>query len=168
MARRTYTNALAIGTQNENIIKTKENDEKQVVTLNGDKKIHVTSNLHPLYLSNNDHPGLVLISKKLIGTDKFGLWSMTTVLSAKNKLGLVNGTLPKPNDDSPLKNQWERVNDMLISWILNTISDDIKNGMDFVQSAQEVLKELHEQFSGINGHRVYQILKDLHALEQYD
>lgn len=47
----------------------------------------IDSNAHPLYLHNNDHPGLVLIGKKLIGTDNFGPWkrSMQIALSAKNK-----------------------------------------------------------------------------------
>ncbi|XP_074336717.1 uncharacterized protein LOC141673888 [Apium graveolens] len=40
--------------------------------------------------------------------------------------------------------------------------------MDFVNTAQEVREELVGQFSSIDGHRVYQILKDLHALEQGD
>ncbi|WOH14933.1 hypothetical protein DCAR_0934463 [Daucus carota subsp. sativus] len=40
--------------------------------------------------------------------------------------------------------------------------------MDFVTSAQDLLEELHDQFSSVNGHRIYQVLKDLHALEQGD
>ena len=112
----------------------------------------------------------MLISKKLTGTENFGPWkrSMSIALSAKNKLGLLNGSVPKPDENSPLRAQWERVNDMVISWILNTVSEDISNGMDFVNTAQEVWEELAGQFSSIDGHRIYQILKDLHALEQGD
>lgn len=133
-------------------------------------EISVESNLHPLYLHNMDHPGLVLISKKLIGTENFGPWkrSISIALSAKNKLGIVNGMVVKPDEDSPLRSQWDRVNDMVISWILNTVSDEISSGMDFVTSAKEMWEELHDQFSSINGHRVYQVLKDLHTLEQGD
>lgn len=49
-----------------------------------------------------------------------------------------------------------------------TVSDEISNGMDFVTSAQEMWTELHDQFSSVNGHRVYQVLKEIHALEQSD
>ncbi|XP_074377154.1 uncharacterized protein LOC141718674 [Apium graveolens] len=135
-----------------------------------EEEVSIESNLHPLYLQNIDHPGLVLISKKLTGTENFEPWkrSITIALSAKNKLGLVNGTYPKPEENSPLKSQWDRVNDMVISWILNTVSDEISNGMDFVTSTQEMWEELHGQFSSVNGHRVYQVLKDTHALEQGD
>lgn len=100
--------------------------------------------------------GLILIAKKLTGTENFGPWkrSITIALSAKNKLGLVNGSVSKPEDDSLLKAQWDRVNDMVISWILNTVSDEISTCMDFVSSAQEVWNELHDQFASIDGHRV--------------
>lgn len=29
------------------------------------------NNSHPLFLHNNDHPGLILIAKKLVGPDNF-------------------------------------------------------------------------------------------------
>lgn len=32
------------------------------------RSISIESNSHPLYVHNNDHPGLVLIAKKLTGT----------------------------------------------------------------------------------------------------
>lgn len=57
---------------------------------------------------------------------------------------------------------------MVISWIMNTVSEEISNGMDFVTSAQEMWEKLYGQVSSINGHRVYQVLKDIHALEQGD
>lgn len=112
----------------------------------------------------------MLIAKKLTGTENFGPWkmSLSIALSAKNKMGIVDGSFSRPDESSPLRSQWDRVNDMVINWILNTVSDDISNGMDFVNSAKEVWNELTDQFSSINGHRVYQVLRDLHALEQGD
>lgn len=119
-------------------------------------------------MHNNDHPGLILIAKKLTDTKNFGPWkrSMQIALSAKNKLMLVNGSFPKPAENSSLKPQYDRVNDMVNTWILNTVSDEISDGMNFVNSAAEVWNELHEKFSGVNGHRIYKILRDIHSLEQ--
>lgn len=51
---------------------------------------------------------------------------------------------------------------------MNTVSDEISNGMDFVTSAHEMWNELRDQCSSVNGHRVYQILKEIHDLEQGD
>lgn len=87
---------------------------------------------------------------------------------AKIKIGIVNGTYPKPEENSPLRAQWDRVNDIVISWILNTVSDEISTGMNFVTSAQKMWTKLHDQFLSVNGHRVYQLLKEIHALEQAD
>lgn len=130
--------------------------------------LSLESNSHPLYLHNNDHPGLILIAKKLTGTENFGPWkrSMQIALSAKNKLVLVNGLFPKPAENSSLRPQYDRVNDMVITRILTTVSDEISDGMNFVNSTAEVWNELHERFSGVNGHRIYQLLKDTHTLEQ--
>ncbi|GJZ01350.1 cysteine-rich receptor-like protein kinase 8 [Tanacetum coccineum] len=46
---------------------------------------------HPLYLHQNDHPGLILISKKLTESDNYGSWkrSMMIALNAKNKLKIT-------------------------------------------------------------------------------
>ncbi|GKD34322.1 hypothetical protein Tco_1249831 [Tanacetum coccineum] len=52
----------------------------------------------PLFLHPRDHPGLVLISKKLT--------SQITMDHGKDTRAL-----------------WERTNDMIISWILNTIKE---------------------------------------------
>ncbi|KAH0705342.1 hypothetical protein KY290_010037 [Solanum tuberosum] len=50
---------------------------------------------HPYFLASSDNPGMgVLIS-----------------LSAKNKLGFINGTSKCPAEDSPLLVQWKRCND---------------------------------------------------------
>ncbi|GKE38612.1 hypothetical protein Tco_1462017 [Tanacetum coccineum] len=41
-------------------------------------------------------------------------------LNAKNKMKLVTGEFLEPTIESDLRAIWERKNDMLISWILNT------------------------------------------------
>lgn len=34
----------------------------------------IENNSHPLYLHNNDQPGMVLISKKLTGSENYASW----------------------------------------------------------------------------------------------
>ncbi|GJV32058.1 cysteine-rich receptor-like protein kinase 8 [Tanacetum coccineum] len=45
---------------------------------------------HPLYFNPHDHPGMILISKKLSGSENYSTWkrSMMIALSARNKLKL--------------------------------------------------------------------------------
>lgn len=54
---------------------------------------------------------------------------------------------------------------MIITWILNSVADDISDSLNFVTSAREVWYELKERFSGVNGHRVYQVMRNIHSLE---
>lgn len=59
----------------------------------------IESNMHPLYLHSNDQTSLVLISKKLVGTENFGPWkrSLQIALSARNKLAIVTGHFEEPD-----------------------------------------------------------------------
>ena len=62
----------------------------------------------PLLLHHSDHPRLVLVSKVLEG-DNYGQWSraMRLALSAKNKLGFINGDLEKPKSTDTKFPLWE-------------------------------------------------------------
>jgi hypothetical protein len=123
---------------------------------------------HPLFLHQNDHPGLILISKKLTGSDNYGQWkrSMLIALNANNKLKIVTGDYGEPDADSRLRALWERTNDMVISWILNTIAEQISNSLNFVNTAVGLWKELQEHYSQLDGHRIFQITNDLVQLKQ--
>ncbi|GJW27905.1 cysteine-rich receptor-like protein kinase 8 [Tanacetum coccineum] len=120
---------------------------------------------HPLYFHQNDHPGLVLISKKLTGSENYSTWrrSMMIALNARNKLKLINGEFEEPSSSSAIRSLWERANDMIISWILNTVYDQIGNNLRFVNSATSLWNELYEHYSQLDGHRIYQ--DELDALE---
>ena len=45
---------------------------------------------------------------------------MMIALNAKNKLKIVTGEFVEPRTDSDERAMWERTNDMIISWMLNT------------------------------------------------
>ncbi|GJX65385.1 cysteine-rich receptor-like protein kinase 8 [Tanacetum coccineum] len=128
----------------------------------------VNSPNHPLFLHQQDHPGLVLISKKLTGSDNYGSWkrSMMIALNAKNKMKIINGEFAEPEVNSRNRALWERTNDMIISWILNTISKQISNSLSFVNSASDLWNELQEHYSQLDGHRIYQLTHDLVQLKQ--
>ncbi|GJX76021.1 cysteine-rich receptor-like protein kinase 8 [Tanacetum coccineum] len=126
----------------------------------------VNSPHHPLYFHLNDHPGLLLIAKKLNGSDNYGTWkrSMLIALSAKNKLKLINREYVEPLVTSSLRAYYERANDMLISWILNIVSKQIGNHLTFVNSA--LWSELQEHYSQLDCHRIYQLANEIVELKQ--
>ncbi|XP_071729287.1 uncharacterized protein [Rutidosis leptorrhynchoides] len=123
---------------------------------------------HPLFLHQQDHPGLILISKKLTGSDNYSSWRrlMMIALNAKNKLKLINGEFTEPEANSGTRALWERNNDMIISWILNTMTDQIGNSLNFVNTAKDLWDELHEHYAQSDGHRIYQLTHDIAQLKQ--
>ncbi|GKA09337.1 cysteine-rich receptor-like protein kinase 8 [Tanacetum coccineum] len=127
-----------------------------------------TSVNHPLFLHQNDHPGLILISKKLTGLENYSSWrrSLMITLNAKNKLKILTNDYPEPDSDLPLRALWERNNDMIISWILNTVSDQISNNLSFVHSASALWLELQEHYSQLDDHRIYQLTNEITQLKQ--
>ncbi|GKA84585.1 cysteine-rich receptor-like protein kinase 8, partial [Tanacetum coccineum] len=64
----------------------------------------------------------------LLGLENYNTWkrSILIALSAKNKLKLVNEDYEEPDSSSDLRAYWERANDILISWILNTVFKQIE------------------------------------------
>ena len=91
---------------------------------------------------------MVLVSKVLEG-DNYSTWSraMRISLSAKNKIGFVTVSIKPPSstDDSfPL---WQRCNDMVISWLLNSIHLNIASSVIYVETATEIWADLQERFS---------------------
>ena len=54
----------------------------------------------PYFLHHLDSLGLVLVSQLLTG-DNYASWSraITIALSMKNKLGFIDGTIPRPTGD---------------------------------------------------------------------
>ncbi|XP_008775157.2 uncharacterized protein LOC103695571 [Phoenix dactylifera] len=97
-------------------------------------------------LENGDNPGMTLVAD-LLTTDNYATWSraMCRALRAKNKLGFINGAIPKPtNTEDLLFEAWERCNDMVVFWIQNSISSTLKSSVVFVDDASEIWMELLE------------------------
>ena len=98
--------------------------------------------LHP-----SDHPGLLLVSTPFDGTS-FGSWrrAMTIALSTKSKLYFVDGTLAKPQPNSPDFKKWVKCNDMVMSWILNVLTKSIADSVIYTKTARQMWVELEERF----------------------
>lgn len=98
--------------------------------------------IHPSDSSTNQ-----LVSVKFNG-DGFNNWkrSMMLTLSAKNKLGFVNGTISAPDSASSEYKAWERCNALVISWLLYNLDDNIARSVLFLKTARAIWKDLEERF----------------------
>ena len=120
------------------------------------------------YLNNGDHLGIKIVPDPLTG-DNYQSWrrSMTTVLSAKNKLGFVNGTISQPNDESdPLFLDWQRCNDLVLSWITNCLSRHIYSIVLYLYTAKKVWDDLQQRYTQSNGTRVHHLKQAIASFKQ--
>ncbi|KAL5556272.1 hypothetical protein UlMin_038508 [Ulmus minor] len=125
------------------------------VSSNGKSAIDEPSS--PYFLHHSDGPGIVLVSQHLTG-DNYASWSraMLISLSVKNKLGFIDGSITKPEgNDLNLLNSWIRNNNVVISWILNSISKEISSSVIFSVSACEIWLDLKDRFQQRNGPRIF-------------
>lgn len=92
---------------------------------------------------------------------------MRIAMSVKNKLGFIDGMLEKPGaSDQIALNSWTRNNNMVISWILNSVSREIATSVIYTDSAHEIWTDLRERFQQSNGPRVFQIRREMMTLNQ--
>jgi hypothetical protein len=91
---------------------------------------------------------------------------MLVSLSAKNKLCFVDGSMPKPFVNDNLFQAWTRCIDMVVSWILHSVSKDIASTIIYIKSSQDMWNELKESYSQRNGPRVFQLQKAIAAIIQ--
>lgn len=92
-----------------------------------------------LFLHPNDHPGLQQVNQVLT-CENFSQWKhvLTIALSAKIKLGMVNGSCVQPNSNSMYLNLWHRCNNMVISWLLNSVPPEIRYNVVHLTTTQEI------------------------------
>ena len=50
---------------------------------------------------------------------------MIIALSEKNKLGFVDGSLTRPSTNSTTMKVWDRVNNVVMGWIITVLEDSI-------------------------------------------
>jgi hypothetical protein len=61
---------------------------------------------------------------------------------------------------------WRKCNDMILSWILNSITPDLADSVIYSTTAQEVWEDLRDHFSHNNAPRIFQIERDIACLSQ--
>ncbi|XP_076923089.1 uncharacterized protein LOC143585111 [Bidens hawaiensis] len=122
----------------------------------------------PLYLHASDTGVLTILSIKLTGTENYIVWAnaMELALNVINKFGFVDKTCLKSTTNVVLARQWDRCNSVVISWILNSISEDLFVGQIFSKNASEVWNELKETYSKIDGSVIFKLHQQICFLKQ--
>ncbi|CAJ2652940.1 unnamed protein product [Trifolium pratense] len=128
----------------------------------------VLDNSSPYFVHPGDGPSSVVVTPLLTGSN-YQSWarSMKRALGAKMKLEFVDGSLPQPEDDfDPAFRAWHRCNQLVSSWILNSISPSIAQSVVFLENAIDIWNDLRERFSQGDLIRISELQQEIHALRQ--
>ncbi|XP_059302215.1 uncharacterized protein LOC132054181 [Lycium ferocissimum] len=123
---------------------------------------------HPYHLHSSDAPGMALVNNPFDGRGYQG-WkrSVLIALSAKNKLGFITGAHPAPDSTSSDLQPWSRCNDMVTSWLLNSLSKEIADSVIYSTTAKELWVSLEHRFGQTNGAKLYHLQKELSRFAGY-
>lgn len=121
----------------------------------------------PYFMHSADHPGLIIISTKLDGTN-YDDWSvaMKTALDAKNKIGFIDGSLIRPLESDRNFRLWSRSNSMSKSWLLNTVSPQIYRSILRINDSADIWRDLYGRFHMTNLPRTYNLTQEIQDLRQ--
>jgi len=121
----------------------------------------------PLYVHPSDNPRSLIVPVPFDGMG-YRSWrrSILRSLSVKNKLGFVTGDCKKPAANSPQLRLWQRCDDMVTSWILNSLAKEIADSVEYVNDSVELWKELEDRYDQANGAKLYQLQKEINDLNQ--
>lgn len=86
-------------------------------------------------------------------------------LSAKGKLGYIDGTIKRPTNASDLAH-WTRCDDLVGSWISNSVDPEIRSSTQNFPSAYEQWLEIKSRFSHHNAPKLYAIQQSIALLKQ--
>ena len=125
---------------------------------------------NPLHLHSNDISTSSIVSIKLTGTENYRVWStaMKLAINTRNKTGFITGKWIRASYASSdvLANQWDRCNSIVLSWILNSVSEDLYLGQIFSENAADVWAELKETYDKLDGSIILSLMQKINNFRQ--
>ena len=129
----------------------------------------VTNNVIPEHEKPNSPPFLHHSDNSLSGAvtpllnrSNYHSWShiFSMSLSIRNKLSFIQGTVPMPvGMDS--KEAWDRCNTIILSWLMHSVSPEIKSVLYYAKTAAEGWLKLKMRYAQPNDVRIYNLQKEI-------
>ena len=137
-------------------------ESKQLIVKQGE-----VMKVSPYSLFSSDNPGALITSVQLKG-DNYNEWAMEMMnaLRAKKKNGFIDGTLPKPAEDSPDLESWLSVNSLIVGWIRSSIEPRVRSTVTFITEAHKLWENLKKRFEVGNKVRIHQLMEQLTSCRQ--
>lgn len=122
----------------------------------------------PLYLHPSNNSVIAIIIFKFLGTENFNVWksSMNRTLKDKNKIGLEDRIELKDKKDTVRSLTLDRVNVVVCSEILNSLSESIYIGHASSEFALDIWIELNNTYFMTYGFVVFKLNHPINTLTQ--
>ena len=93
----------------------------------------------PLY-SHPSYNQCLSLAANVFNGENFDNWKRSVIiaLSEKHKLAFIDGSCTNAGSTSTLCTLWQRNNAMVFSWLLNSLSDNIRNSVLYFETALEL------------------------------
>ncbi|XP_019199071.1 PREDICTED: uncharacterized protein LOC109192824 [Ipomoea nil] len=125
-----------------------------------------TSSTPAMSSANTGNPALELVSFPMDGSN-YHPWAraMTMALSCKNKIRAIM----KPSTDDVEKYlAWERCNNMVVSWLVRTLSPTIGRSVLWIDTASGIWDDLKRRFNKQDLFRIAEIKCQIYRTKQED
>nr|KYP44658.1 hypothetical protein KK1_033817 [Cajanus cajan] len=122
-----------------------------------------------LYLHPSENPTIALVSP-VLDSNNYHSWSrsMITALSAKNKVEFVDGSSPEPPKTDQMHGAWRRCNNMVVSWIVHSVSISIWQSVLWMDNAEEIWRDLKSRYSQGDLLRISDLQQEASSMKQGD
>ncbi|XP_035830149.1 uncharacterized protein LOC118479628 [Helianthus annuus] len=143
-------------------------DDNTVITSPSATLVSKIDASDPLFLHPSDSANLSIVSVKLKGSENYRIWSnaMYLALQLKNKIGFVDGSCLRSKTDEVLGRQWDRCNSIVLTWILNSVSEELYLGLVYSKIASDVWKDLKDTYDKIDGSVVFNMYQKINSFSQ--
>ncbi|GKA33497.1 ribonuclease H-like domain-containing protein [Tanacetum coccineum] len=92
--------------------------------------------------------------------------AMTFALRNHNKLGFIDGSCKRDDNNPALANQCDMCNSIIVTWILNSLSSNLFAGAIYVKTASEIWNDLKETYDKVDGSAMFNLHKSINSLNQ--
>ncbi|CAA7040888.1 unnamed protein product [Microthlaspi erraticum] len=123
--------------------------------------------ISPYDLTSSDNPGS-LISQPLLRGSNYDEWAtnIRLALSARKKFGFVDGSIPKPTEDSGDLEDWWTNNALVVSWLKLTIDPVLRSTISHHDVAHDLWEHIKQRFSLKNGQKIQRLKAELAVCRQ--
>ncbi|XP_019085451.1 PREDICTED: uncharacterized protein LOC109126389 [Camelina sativa] len=138
------------------------------IPVNGPQQYQTDQYENPYYLHNADHAGLVLVLDCLVTASDFPSWrrSMWMALNVRNKLRFINGTISKTFEEHHDFGVWLRCNDIVLTWLMNSVDKKIGQSLLFIPTAEGIWKNILSRYKQDDAPRIFAIKQKLRKIFQ--